>query len=781
MSERFPRGTPLAWVESPEPPSPVTPTVPPAYGGHSASVFAGSFYADVPESGGIRGDFLMDRVRTIYKRRWIALTTFAILFLGVAIRTFSTTPIYEGCVQLLIDSANPNVMKFQEVNQSSFLFEQSFYQTQITILRSRRLARRTIEATKLWGSPDLSGAAWQGSFGPANAARAVSGWVVGLLSSSKSESRAPAAAETERQSLVIDAFLKALTVSPVRNSSLADIRFASPDPATAAVVANALARQYIDQNLEYKFLSTKEASDWLASQLAVERKKLEDSEQALQKYRETGDAVALEDRQNIVVQRLADLNAAYTQARIDRFEKKALYHQLIDLRNNHRDLDTFPAILSNPFIQQLKTQLADLQRQRTQMAERLGERHPDMIRLTLAIDSTETKLQDELGTVVHSVRNEYLSAETKERGLAAELETQKVGALSLNQKGIQYGVLRREAESNKQMYEALLRRAKETEMSGELRASNIRVVDEAELPRKPVRPRKAQALLLGLIGGLVSGLGLAFFVERLDNRVKSPDDIQQFLGLAFLGLVPSVRDRELVGGRSPLISETVAQDFAEAFREIRTNVVFSSADEGPRSVLVTSTQPSEGKSVVSVNLAVSLARSGLRVLLLDADMHKPRLHDLTGVQQEPGLSNLLVGRAKPGDVVWKTSTANLWVIPAGPIPPDAAELLGSTRFMDLLRTFGHHFEWVVIDSPPVMAVTDPAVVANRSTDVLFVIGSEQVSRRRALTAVQKLQAAHGKILGAVLNRASVRRNPYYYSDYYAHEYTGYYPPEQRPT
>ncbi len=402
-----------------------------------------------------------------------------------------------------------------------------------------------------------------------------------------------------------------------------------------------------------------------------------------------------------------------------------------------------------------------------------------MIKLNSAIENTEAKLQGELGKVVQSVRNEYLSAEAKERSLAAELEAQKAGALSLNRKGIEYGVLQREAESNKQMYEALLQRAKETGLSGEMKASNIRVVDRAEVPRRPVRPRKAMNLLLGLLGGLVSGIGLALFVEYLDNRVKSPDEIKQFLGLSFLGLVPAVRDEDIAEGRSPLISDTVAQNFAEAFREIRTSVMFSSAGEGPRSVLVTSTQPSEGKSVVAANLALSLATAGLRVLLVDADLRKPRLHELMGVKQDPGLSSLLVGRAKAGECVQKSGTANLWVMPAGPNPPNPAELLGSTRFTNLVSSLGEHFDWIVFDSPPVMAVTDPSVVAHRTTGVVFVVGSEQVNRHKAMTAVQKLQASKAKILGAVLNRANVQRNPYYYSHYYSHEYAGYYSSEKK--
>ena len=760
MSDQVPPGAPWASAANPENPV-AAPAGPRSYGGYG-SYGAYDTYGGSGDGLGESEAHLMDYVRTIYRRRWIALTTLAVLFVGVAVYTFSVTPVFEGRVQLLLEPENPNVVSFKEVIEQEKATSE-YYQTQYTILRSRALARRTIDALKLWDHPEFDGA---------------EGWVSGLFSGAGKEVNTPAATETAAQSRTVDAYLRQLSVSPVRNSRLVNVQFTSTSPDLAANIANTLAKQYIDQNLEYKFLSTKEASDWLGQQLAVERKKLEDSEQALQRYREKGDAVALEDRQNIVVQRLADLNTAYTRARTDRFEKEALYNQLKSLENDRTALDTFPAILSNSFIQQLKGQLADLQRQQAQMADRLGEKHPDMIKLNSAIQNTEAKLVGEISKVVQSVRNEFLSAQAQERSLAGALEGQKTDALSLNRKGIEYGVLRRETESNKQMYEALLQRAKETGISGELKTSNIRVVDRAEIPRNPVRPKKLVNLMLGLFGGLMAGVSLAFFVEYLDNRIKNPDEIKQFLGLSFLGLVPGMRAQDLEEGRSPLITDAVPQNFAEAFRGIRSSVVFSSAEEGSRSVVVTSTQPSEGKTVVAANLAMSLAQAGQRILLIDGDMRKPRIHELLKLKQDPGLSSLLVGRAKANDAVQKSGVNNLWVLPAGPNPPNPAELLGSTRFRDLLKTLLEHFDWLVIDAPPVMAVTDAPVIAHRTTGVVFVIGSEQVNRHTARTAIDLLLGSKATILGAVLNRVNVQKNPYYYSHYYKREYAGYYSSEK---
>lgn len=684
------------------------------------------------EYGGRRaGTHLVDYLRTLYRRRVIAVSTFVIVLASVAAYTFTATPVYQACAQLLLAPENPNVVGFKEVIEPEKSTNE-YYQTRSTMLRSRSLARRTMDALNLWDHPEFSS-------GP---------------SRTRPETSGPG--EDAAQTKKIDAFLSKLTVRPLRNSSLVDVLYELPQADLATRVVNMLVNQYIEQDLEFRFLSTKEAADWLSVQLADQRKKLEDSELALQRYREQGDAVALEDRQNIVVQRLADLNAAVTRARTARIEKEALYRQLASLEADRPSLDTFPGILANSFIQQLKTQQADLKRQQKKMAESLGEKHPDMIKLAAELQTTETQLDAEINKVVQSVKNEYLSAQAQERTLAADLERQKGDALALNRAGIEYSVLSREAESNKQIYESLLQRAKETGISGELKTSGIRVVDFAEVPREPVRPNKRTDLLLGLFGGLIAGVGLAFFLEYFDRRVKNPEEIQRFLGVPFLGMVPAVA----ANGNGD-----TARRLIEAFGTICTNVIVSSAGEKSKTISVTSSQPGEGKTVVASNLALALANSGKRVLILDADMRRPRQHQVFRTRREPGLSSLLAGEAKASEAICKTETPGLWLLPSGPLPPNPADLLRSDTFERFLDTLGDQFDWIVIDSPPVLTVTDPAVVAHRSSGVVFVVGSEQVDRAMAQRAVEQLTAARANILGAVLNRVNVDKDPYYYARY----------------
>jgi capsular exopolysaccharide synthesis family protein len=349
------------------------------------------------------------------------------------------------------------------------------------------------------------------------------------------------------------------------------------------------------------------------------------------------------------------------------------------------------------------------------------------------------------------------------------LNTQKSEALGLNRKGIEYSVLSREAESNRQVYESLLQRTKETGISGELKSSNIRVVDSAEVPGRPVLPVRQRDLSVAAINGLVLALGLVFLFEYLDNRIKSPQELRTHLGLPFLGMIPAID-----GGGPTLLHQGVPPQFAEAIRGVRTNVLFSSADEGVRMIVVTSAGPGEGKSMFSSNLSVSLAQAGQRVLHIDADMRRPRVHEIFELSHEPGLSNLLVGDCKPSEAVRMTSVQNLCVLPAGMIPPNPAELLGSKRCTEYFATLSEHFDWVIIDSPPVLAVSDASILANSATGVLFVVGADQTSRRTAKAAVDQLHSVQAHIIGAVLNRVDLQRNAYYYSTYYRKEYSRYY-------
>jgi len=713
---------------------------------------------------------LTDYVKVLYKRRWTAVTAFLLVVGSVTVYTFTATPIFEAKTRLLIETEERNVVNFKQVVDEDQT-KADYYQTQYNILQSRVLARRTLEQLKLWDKAPFGGEE-RPSFGKWILGAPVA--VVGLFKKAPetpAANQVPDAGETADQSKAIDTFLKHLTVAPIRNSRLVDVKYQLPDPTMATSIVNALAKNYIEQNLEYKFTASKDASDWLGARLAEERKGVEAAEAKLQAYREQNDAISLTDRENITVQKLSDLNAALTRAKTERIQKQSAYQQLEQLQADPAKLDTFPAILANTFIQQQKGELAELQRQQAQLSEKYGDKHPEIIKLKSAIQVAQAKLSGEIGKVVQSVRGEYQAALSQENSLNAALNAQKGEALTMNRKAIDYGVLERVVESSKQIYNSLLQRAKETGVSGELKSSNIRVVDAAEQPRRPVTPRTALNELLALFGGAFLACALAFFFEYMDNRIKTPDEIRAHLGLAHLGLLPAMDQKN---GKYPLLSGGVPANFSEAFRSFRTNVLFSSAQEGARALVVTSTAPGEGKSMVASNLAISLAQAGQRVLLVDADMRKPKAHEIFGCKQEPGLSNVMVGSAKASDAVRKTAVSGLWVLTAGRIPPNPAELLGSARFREFVNSLKAHFDWIVLDTPPVMAVTDANLVAHHATGVVFVVGSEMTSRHAAKRAIDQLEQANARFVGAVLNRVDLTHNAYYYSQYYRREYSTYY-------
>jgi exopolysaccharide transport family protein len=726
----------------------------------------------------------MDYLRVVYRRRWIALPVFLIVFIVGTVNALREIPIYQARVQMILQKDAPNAARLDQVFQAeSSWYDSEFIQTQFRILQSRTLARRTIDSMNLWNVPKLgngpdpkpaisfTGYFWQGVNG-----------LLALVQKPFSEPP-PAAVVTERpkaeddetsaQSVRIDQFLGGLGVVPVRNSQIVEIHYTSSDPEFAAQAANAVAKAYIQQTTEFKFSASKDAADWLSDRLAEQRKAVEASESALQAYKEKNGGVSITDgANNIVVQRLTELNSALTKAKTERINKEAAYNQL-KAAQAAGTLDSFPTVLSNEYIQKLRTDLTDLQRQQAQLADRYGERHAEVIKNRTAIQAADAKLRGELGKIVESVHSEYEAALSQEQSLQSALDAQKAEALSLNRKGIEYGVLQREADSNRQIYESLMQRTKETGITSESRSTNVRIVDPAEVPRGPISPNVTRELEVSFATGMFFAVAVAFGLEYLDNRIKSPQELKAQLGIPFLGMVPSVGKDKSSG--EPLLSRAVPANFAEAFKSIRTNVLFSSAEDGMRTVVVTSSGPGEGKSIVSANLAVALAQAGQRVLLLDGDMRRPRVHEIFGTEQEPGVSNILTGGAKPSEAIKRCPTVHgLWLLPSGHIPPNPAELLGSHRFREFIGSLEEHFDWVVIDSPPVLVVTDSSIVANHASGVVFVVGSDKTSRQAARTAVEQLDATNARIIGSVLNRVNLARHQYYYSSYYRKEYSKYY-------
>src|SRR4030095_2328586 len=386
---------------------------------------------------------------------------------------------------------------------------------------------------------------------------------------------------------------------------------------------------------------------------------------------EDQNALSLEDRQNIVIARLNQLNDAATRARTNRAQKESLYRR-VEALGPKTSPDSLPGILQNPYIQSVKSQLAELERRRALLAERYGDKHPEMLTINASIQDATRQLNLEMAKAVDAIRHDYESARLKESTLATELEEQKGVATDLDRKSVNYTVLQREAESNRELYQTLLKREKELQVLANSRGNNVRLIEAALVPGAPFSPNLRRSATLGGVVALLLAIGLVLALDYLDDTIKTPEDINR-LGLPFLALIPAVRgDRE-----RPVLSGS--NDFGEAIRSLRTSLALSTASSGNNVVLVTSAQPLEGKTTTACNLATALAYGGQKVLLVDGDMRRPGVHRGLGLDNECGLSELLDGRATLAQSVQRLVEPDLWVMTAGSMPPNPSELLGSER------------------------------------------------------------------------------------------------------
>jgi capsular exopolysaccharide synthesis family protein len=720
---------------------------------------------------------LTDYLRILHKRRWIALPAFLIVFVSGVVSSLSTMPVYEATAQLMIEKEARRATSITGVldDQNAWM-DDDFYPTQYKILQSRALALRTADSLEKTGIVEHVPAGHHLSLSPGALVDRV--FALGSVVGSKPPAAAPETAavdETRAQSGKISGFLGGLSISPVRYSRLVDIKYQSPDPAYAAQAANALAVEYMKQSLEFRRNASLRDNAWLTQQLEEQQRKVAESDIALQQYKETHNALAVDDKSNIVVQKLNTLNGQVNDARLARIDKEAIYQQIERMQSSGQPLDSAPAVLADEIVQRLKTEITEARAEQARLtAQNYGPNSDQQRGQTVKIDSATKQLDIEVKKVVASIQAEYLTAKAKEDALVRELEAQKTEALGLDRKAMEYASLQREADSNRKLYEDLLQRTKETGVTGDYQGTNIQIVDKAEQPQSPILPQTRRDLMFSALSGTFLGILLAFGVEYFDSRLKSPEEIRAHLGVPFLGLIPIVTNKDKESGEAPMLQESVAPAFAESIRALRTAMLFSSAEEGARVVLVTSTGPHEGKTVISSSLAISLAQAGQRTVIVDADMRRPRMHEALGRSQEPGLSNVLVGDTALPDATRVASVNNLWLLSAGHIPPNPAELLGSRKFEMLVGELKRHYDWIVIDAPPVMPVTDAAVLAHLTAGVLFVVGAEMTPRRSAIAAIDQLRGAHAKFFGAVLNRVNVERHAYYYAPYYRKEYRKYY-------
>lgn len=714
---------------------------------------------------------LFDRLSVLYKYRWVTLTIFSLVVGWVMVDSYTRIPVYRAASRVLIEDPNADLATPTEISRSVAIADSDMYlQTQLRIMRGRDLAQRVANKLDLKRVPEFNG---QGPR-PTQLAIAIAmvkyyvAWPYRLITSTQAEPpMPPTASEVVDQNGYADALLARVGVSQVRGSQLVDIVFDSADPDFAARAANAFAQEYVDNNLALKVDALEKSAQWLTGEVAKQAELMRASDLALARYKETQDAGALDSSQNIVVARLTAANEAATKARIDRIQKEGAWRQIDAAGDN---VESITSVINNPNIQNLRGSINLLQQERARLAERYGERHPDFQKAVTTLENANRQLQEEIRKARLNAKNEYEAAVQQEKEMQAQLNESKGQATALGRKGVDYAVLLREAESNRTIYNQLLTREKELRVVANSRTNNVRLVDRAQVPGVPFSPNHRRDWAYAIALGIALGLGFAFGIDYLDDTVKTPDDITRRLKLKFLGLVPIVP-----GERHPLISGPVPHDFGEAYRSIRTAVASQLPGSQPRTIVVASSQPLEGKTTTAVNIAMALAVGGARVLLIDADMRRPSVHKALRMSNDRGLSQLLAGQARMREVVQRTHDPNLLAITAGRTPANPSELLASDRMRALLGGLETGpFDWVIIDTPPVLAVTDAVILAPLVSAVTFVIGAEMTRWRLAERAVETLLGSNPRAVLAVLNKVNFGRNKYYYSRYYGHQYKNYY-------
>jgi capsular exopolysaccharide synthesis family protein len=715
---------------------------------------------------------LRDYWKVIQKRRWTIIAFLLITVIATAVASFTMIPIFRGTTTIQINKENPQIFDFKEIFAINTA-DMDYYQTQYKILETRTLARRVIQSLKLQDHPEFLSKPetpfqkWKST---------ILNPVFSLFSFFGSHKNASAkdSSETAKETALISRFLNKLKIEPIRNSRLVKVHFDSIDPQLSAHVPNVLAQNYIQQNLENRFTATQQAKEWLTGQLNDLKAKVERADEALEVFGSKHGIISLDEKENIIMRRLTELNEALAKAEIERMAKEALYKQTKD-----RNYDSFPSILENKLIQDLKQTHIQLEAQYMKLSETYKPEYPEMVRLKKQMTSVQRRIDSEIDKIIDGIRNDYESNLRRESLVRGAFEQQKARAMEMKQKAIQYNILKRESDTNKELYRGLLQRMKEAGVSAGITVSNLQVIDQAELPTKPYKPNKKLNLLLAVVVGLFLGIGLAFFFEYVDNTVKTPDDVEQLIRLPSFGMVPKIsyeRRRRLEQGASyPVELITFGHPksmLSEAYRNIRTSILLSFSESPPKKVVISSPNPAEGKTTTAINTAIALSQTGVQVLIIDADMRKPRVHRIFDDENGVGLSNFLSGHTELESIIKKTDIPNLSYIPSGPIPPNPSELVGSNLFKSMMESLGERFDHIVLDSPPVLGFADSIILSTFVDGVILVVLGGKTPRETLQRAKEALYQVNAKILGVVINQIDIQRSDYGYYYYRNHYYYG---------
>jgi len=702
-------------------------------------------------AGGVEEPHLKDYLHVLLMRRWVIIGAALLVIFSTALAVFLMTPVYRATCLLLIEPTKINITNFQEVYDptlSQFAGSEparrEFMETQFTLLTCRPIMERVFAKY---------------SFGEKDEYREV---------------KDPIPAFTER-----------FSVNPVRRTRLVEVSFQWKDPELAAEVVDYQVSTYIKDYRERRLGVTGGGLEALKIKADELRPKVAEAAEALQNFMIKHGAVSLDQSQNIVVERLKILNAQLINLQNSRIELQSQIQSIGHALESHTPLEDLPEVVDNPTMRDLKMEWIRTQQEISDLSERFGRNHPELMAAQAKLGAVREKLELEVRSILSSTHLEYQRSKEQEEDILEALQEQTNVVMNLDHLRVEYQILKDAHDTLNNTYRAIIKRVEEIEISTAAGSEedNIFIIAPAKVPVKIAKPKRKQIILLACLLGPMMGIALAFFLQYLDTSIKTREEVEHLTGIPVLGFVPALRE-ELNGEGSQPGSERAAYDMlaierprsalAEAFRSLRTALSFSTGAQDVRSFLVTSPSPLEGKSLVSINLAFTFAQAGLKVLLVDSDMRKPRLHKTFNVPPTVGLSNLLAGEGVGGltEAVQPTRVENLFVLPSGPRPPNPAELLATKRMGTLVKEMEEKFDRVIFDTPPVVNVTDSSILMHFVGGGLIVVRSFNTQRGLAQRASELLQGTQGRLLGIILNNADTPKGAYGYEGYYY--YSSYY-------
>lgn len=739
--------------------------------------------------------------RTIRKHLTLIIALVAAAAVITAIKVFSETPLYTAEATILLEPGTPQIFANGSVQQSAAVDsddeESHFLETQCAILRSRSLAATVVRAEGLdHRAPAAAAKRKPGLIGGLKTSLAH--WISGVFGHSDSaassvhQGQTPPAGGARAFSAAVDAYLGGVRITPVNNTDLVKIGYVSNDPRLAADLANAHAHAYIRQGIQLHSQANEEAEHFLKDKLVELKDKLEKSEIGLNNYRRDKGIVpglmSLDGKETMVIDRLGQLSQDLTKAQVERIG----YEAQVQLFQSGK-LDPLPEMAGNSEVQEVEGEISKIDSEYAGMAKQFKPDYPPMQQLAARRDQLQQRLDDAKAEAARGIQARYKAALDKEQKLQEELNHERGQALNLNDASVEYAILQREVDTNRELYNSVLARMKDVGLAAQAQASNTVIIDDAEQPGSPSSPNKTRAIAQNTVLALAASIGLCFLLEFLDNTVKSPEDAERLLHLPSLGAIPSFSSMPKRLGYPPRrikpptesaiagLPQAASHELAgaagsysmvgEAYRTLRTGILLSRAGSPPKTILFTSAKSGEGKTVTSANTALLFAHNGSRVVLVDADLRRPRCHKVLAVENHMGLTEVLIGSREVHQVLHSTSTDRLFLLSSGSIPPNPTELLGSKKMHHVLEQLAEEFDVVIVDSPPVLPVSDSMILSTIVDGVVLVVGSDDTPKQMVKAACMRLEYARAKIFGVVLNKVDVRSHDYksyyhFYHDYY---------------